>query len=75
MDCLDKLRLENNINLQSKYSLRGSYHFYDKFLALLGQLLCIMPKVGKKNLLFFLLAINEILNEIAASFILFFSKY
>jgi hypothetical protein len=29
--------------------------------------MCIMPKVGKKNLSFFLLAINEILNEIAAA--------
>jgi hypothetical protein len=41
--------------------------FYDKSSALPGQLMCIMPKVGKKNLSFFLLAINEILNEIAAA--------
>jgi hypothetical protein len=29
--------------------------------------MCIMPKVGKKNLSFFLPAINEIFNEIAAA--------
>jgi hypothetical protein len=46
---------------------RGSYHFYDKSSALPGQSMCIMPKVGKKNLSFFLLAINEILNEIAVA--------
>jgi hypothetical protein len=41
--------------------------FYDKSSALPGQSMCIMPKVGKKNLSFFLPAINEILNEIAAA--------
>jgi hypothetical protein len=29
--------------------------------------MCIMPKVGKKNLSFFVPAINEILNEIAVA--------
>jgi hypothetical protein len=41
--------------------------FYDKSSALPGQSMCIMPKVGKKNLSFFLPAINEILNEIAVA--------
>jgi hypothetical protein len=46
---------------------RGSYHFNDKSRALPVHFMCIMPKVGKKNLSFFLLAINEILNEITVA--------
>jgi hypothetical protein len=41
--------------------------FYDKSSALPGHLLCIIPKVGMKNLSFYLPAINEILNEIAVA--------
>ena len=47
--------------------LRGSYHFNDKSRAVLGHLMCIMPKVGKKNLSFFCWEFNEILNEIAVA--------
>jgi hypothetical protein len=43
------------------------YHFNDKSVALPGHLLCIIPKVGMKNLSFYLPAINEILNEIAVA--------
>ena len=46
---------------------RGSYHFNDKSRAVLGHLMCIMPKVGKKNLSFFCWEFNEILNEIAVA--------
>ena len=46
---------------------RGSYHFNDKSSALPGHLLCIIPKVGMKNLSFFLPGINEILNEITVA--------
>jgi hypothetical protein len=51
----------------SALSWRGSYHFNDKSVALPGHLLCIIPKVGMKNLSFYLPVINEILNEIAVA--------
>jgi hypothetical protein len=41
--------------------------FNDKSVALPVHLLCIIPKVGMKNLSFYLPAINEILNEIAVA--------
>jgi hypothetical protein len=41
--------------------------FYDKSSALPGHLLCIIPKVGKKILSFFLPVIDEILNGIAVA--------